>query len=154
MRKILSGLLFLLISIVGLAQNDLSKPTLSFVAIDVSNIDVSINWYKMVFDMKVEDRVDNAERGFKQSNLTNAYFHIELVELVNSTTRQTAENLTKKSIQGLVKYGFKVTDFDHWHEKLEKLNAKFLGRVIADAKGKRTMIVEDPDGNLIQFFEI
>lgn len=139
--------------ITGQCQPETGGVTQSFIAVDVNNMDASIAWYKTMLNMTLENRIDNAERSFKQSNLKNNYFHLELVELKHSMTRAMAEEQVKKSIQGIVKYGFKVNDFSQWHERFVSFHANFIGRITSDDKGKRMMMIEDPDGNRIQIIE-
>ena len=140
----------------GFAQSSkLPEPHSSFAAIIVSNIDSSINWYCSNLGMVLKNKTISKERGFKQANLIRAQIHIELIEL-NSTVskKDILKNSRSKDIRGFVKFGFVVKGFADWYSYLVKQKVKFRGRIITDDKtGKRTMIIMDPDDNMIQIFE-
>ena len=55
-------------------------------------------------------------------------------------------------LQGYFKIGFKVTAMDSFIDHLNKLNVS-IPRIYNDDSGKRNFLVEDPDKNLVQFFE-
>lgn len=55
-------------------------------------------------------------------------------------------------IHGYFKIGFKVTAMDNCINYLKKLNIS-IPRIYKDDSGKRNFLVEDPDKNLVQFFE-
>lgn len=60
----------------------------------------------------------------------------------------------KTRLQGFFKFGLQVAQFDDWMTHLEKAGVTFHGRVVNDpVSGKRTVLIKDPDGNRIQFFE-
>lgn len=53
-----------------------------------------------------------------------------------------------------MKFGFVVNDIDDLYRKLRDQNIKFTGRMVTDpVNNKKTFLVNDPDDNLIQFFE-
>ena len=127
-----------------------------FQALVVSNIDTATSWYSKVLKLKLRNRVDSEERGFKQAILHNDKTMVELVELKN----MVSENEALKSFPertrliGFYKIGFIADDLDECHNRLEKFNVKFYGKTVTDSvSGKRTFLVTDPDGNLVQFFE-
>jgi hypothetical protein len=102
------------------------------------------------------NRVDVPERGFKQSNLRRGSMDIELIELDVAISQEEALSKFPDAlrIQGLFKVGFQVNDFDGWLLHLTNTKVEFGGSVITDQEtGKRMLIVKDPDGNRIQFFE-
>ena len=53
-----------------------------------------------------------------------------------------------------MKFGFMVKEIDVLFQKLKDQNIKFTGRMVTDPiNNKKTFLVNDPDDNLIQFFE-
>ena len=52
-----------------------------FIAIIVSDFDSSISWYSDILGFEVVNRIESAERGFKQSNLKRGDVLIELIQL-------------------------------------------------------------------------
>ncbi|MBO6524105.1 MAG: VOC family protein [Balneolaceae bacterium] len=50
--------------------------------------------------------------------------------------------------------GFKIQNFDSWVKYLREKQVSFRGDVVNDPiSGKKMVVVLDPDGNRIQFFE-
>lgn len=53
-----------------------------------------------------------------------------------------------------MKFGLGVKDIDAVFQRLKNQNIKFTGRMVTDpVNNKKTFLVNDPDDNLIQFFE-
>lgn len=127
-----------------------------FSAVVVSNIDSSIAWYKKVFGLQLRNRTDAPERGFIQANLHSKEMLIELIQVDSSLSgsRILEKHPQKTRIRGFMKFGFVVNDIDDLYRKLRDQNIKFTGRMVTDpVNNKKTFLVNDPDDNLIQFFE-
>lgn len=127
-----------------------------FSAIIVSDMDTSIYWYSNILGFEVLDKTESVERGFKQANLKKGNVLIELLELDSSVSqKEVLSNYSKKTkIYGFFKFGFLVSEFDKWIEVLKQAEVSFNGSVVTDhLSGKRMVIIKDPDGNRIQFFE-
>lgn len=127
-----------------------------FSAIVVSNIDSSIAWYKKVIGLELRNRTDAPERGFIQANLHNKEMLIELIQVDSSLPGSSIlEKYPQKTrIRGFTKLGFVVKDIDGLFQRLKDQNIKFTGRMVTDpVNNKKTFLVNDPDDNLIQFFE-
>ncbi len=138
-----------------LAQENTVAVQPSFSAIIVKDIDASIAWYEKVFSMEVLNKVHLTKRGIKQANLRSDTFSLELIELSNSIDPEPilSEAGNKARMQGFFKMGFYVPDFDAWIAHL-KQHEVLLGDVVEDPVSyNRMVIVRDPDGNRIQFFE-
>jgi len=81
---------------------------------------------------------------------------IELIKINSIVNKnEVLQNYSDGSrFNGFTKVGFAVDNFDGWHQFLENKNVKFRGTVVTDGhSGKRTFLVEDPEGNILQFFE-
>lgn len=146
--------IILTIIITGLAQGQELKPFFS--AIVVTNIDSSINWYKRILGLELRNRTDAPERGFIQANLHNNEMLVELIQVDSSLSRSAIlEKYTPRTrIRGFMKFGLVVKDIDVLYQKLKDQNIKFTGRMVTDpVNNKKTFLVNDPDDNLIQFFE-
>lgn len=151
MKKLLF-ILFVIATDVVHAQD--LKPFFS--AIVVSNIDSSIAWYKKVLGLKLRNRTDAPERGFIQANLNNEEMLIELIEVDSSLSGPgiLEQYPAKTRIRGFMKFGFIVKDIDSLFKQLKVQNIKFTGRMVRDPiNNKKTFLINDPDDNLIQFFE-
>lgn len=126
-----------------------------FSAIIVKNVDTSSAWYQSVFNLKEKNRINDTERGFRVVTLESSSFLLELIE--NKAWLEQKKVLENKPdgtrIQGFFKIGFKVPDMDACLKKLADLKI-IPDRIYTDAETrKRNFLMEDPDKNLIQFFE-
>ena len=151
MKKLIF-ILFVLVAGTVSAQD--MKPYFS--AIVVSNIDSSISWYKKILGLQLGNRTDAPERGFIQANLHNKEMLIELIQVDSSlSASKILENHPPRTrIRGFMKFGFYVKDIDSLYKQLKDENIKFTGRMVTDPiSNKRTFLINDPDDNLIQFFE-
>jgi hypothetical protein len=151
MRRSLSVLLLVVSGIVN-AQD--TKPYFS--AIVVSNIDSSIAWYKKLFKLELRNRTDAPERGFIQANLHNDEMLIELIQVDSGLAqKEILEKYPPRTrIRGFMKIGFLVKDIDGLFSLLKKQDIKFTGKMVTDpVNNKKTFLINDPDDNLIQFFE-
>lgn len=127
-----------------------------FAAIVVSNIDSSIAWYKKILGLELRNRTDAPERGFIQANLHNKDMLIELIQVDSSLAQEKVlkGHPPNTRIRGFRKFGFGVKDIDGLYKQLKDQNIKFTGRMVSDpVNNKKTFLINDPDDNLIQFFE-
>ena len=156
MRNLILVILTIFMVNIGNAQSSkLPELRASFLAIITSNIDSSTNWYTSKLGFELVNRVDNVERGFKQANLTRGDILLELIELKVAIDRnEVLKENPRARISGYFKFGFTVKEFDVWANYLKEAGVEFNGRVVQDqTSGKKMLIIKDPDGNRIQFFE-
>lgn len=155
-NKILLNLLTLMIVFAAHAQHGSSfKYEPNFSAVIVGNVDSSTAWYQSVFDLKIKNRIDDPERGFRIMILESSTFLLELLE--NKAWPDQKKLLADKpagtQIQGFFKIGFKVPDMNACLKRLADLKI-IPDRIYTDSETKkRNFLINDPDGNLIQFFE-
>jgi catechol 2,3-dioxygenase-like lactoylglutathione lyase family enzyme len=153
-RKVLLLLSITFISFFSNSQEDSIKSFFS--AVYVTDIERSIEWYSKVLDLKLRNRFDSKERGFKQVNLVNDNILIELVEIDKTIIKDTvlARYPGRTVMAGFYKTGFRVGNIDTFHKKLEGLKVNFYGNIVNDpVDQKQTFLVKDPDNNILQFFE-
>ena len=62
-------------------------------------------------------------------------------------------NIEKTRIKGHFKIGYKVSNMDAWLVHLAALKIKIDGIHIDSHSKKRNLLIYEPDGNLLQFFE-
>jgi len=154
MKKYFPVLLASLFFTLRAYPQDKIKP--SFVAICVSNIDSAVSWYCNILNLKLRNRYDNEERGVKQVVLINKEIMIELIELKRAVILDTLLSSQPKGTlaTGVLKFGFTVKDLDKTHQEMSAKKVSFFGRTVKDpVNNKRTFLIKDPDGNLLQFFE-
>ena len=134
-------------------SNTLSPATASFTAIIVADMDVALDWYSKVVQLEIINQQAVESRGIRQANLSNGSLQVELIE-ISSSVDPASLTADKVRFQGLFKFGVNVDQFDKWLEHLNQNEVTFNGDVVTDVEsGKRMVVVLDPDGNRIQFFE-
>lgn len=147
-------LLFLIITNTAICQQSSSFQVDSyFSALIVKSIDSSVNWYQSVLGLKTRF-LPGTPQGIRVALLESPQIVLEIIE--NNEWPDPKEFLKGKPegtrLQGYFKIGFKVTAMDSFIEHLNKLNIS-IPRIYKDDAGKRNFLVEDPDKNLVQFFE-
>ena len=124
-----------------------------FSALIVKNIDSSVTWYQSVLGLNAKF-LSNTPQGIRVAILESPKIVLEVIE--NTSWFDPKELLKGKPadsrIQGYFKIGFRVTAMDSFIDHLKKLNIS-IPRIYKDDSGKRNFLVEDPDKNLVQFFE-
>ena len=154
--RIIFTLLMLIGALVTGAQNTPGvKFEPYFSAVIVNNVDSSTAWYQSVFDLKIKNRINDTERGFRVAILESPKFILELIE--NRTWPTQKKLLEDKPegtrIQGYFKIGFRVPDMNACLKHLAGLKI-IPERIYTDSETKkRNFLINDPDGNLVQFFE-
>ena len=134
----------------------LPAPRPYFTAIIVSNIDTAVQWYTDKLGFELRNRNELPERNIRQANLQRGHALIELIQIGTALFPDDllADQPRGTELAGVSKFGFSVADFDRWIEFLTAAGTEFLGRVVQDpVSGKKTIILKDPDGNLVQLFE-
>ena len=123
-----------------------------FNAVIVKDIDSSAAWYQSVFEMKVVNRINDTLRGIRVVIMEAENFLLELIE--NKSWPDQKKLLSGDvRIQGFFKIGFKTADIDNCLKYLARLRI-IPQRIYTDSKTKkRNFLINDPDGNLVQFFE-
>jgi len=144
--------IFTLTTVVSYGQHEVIP---YFAAIVVRDIDASIRWYENVFAVKLRNRNDSPERGSKIAVLEADQMILELIQVRSflSSTDILAGKPERTLITGYTKVGFKSSDLSATIQRLKELNVNFFGDIYTDTSGKRSFLITDPDGNLIQFFE-
>ena len=154
--KIILSLLMLISAFIGRAQNTSAvKYEPYFSAVIVHDVDSSTAWYQSVFDLKIKNRINDIERGFRVIILESPTFLLELIENKSwpAQKKLLADKPEGTRIEGLFKIGFQVHDMNACLKHLADLKI-IPERIYTDAATKkRNFLISDPDGNLLQFFE-
>ena len=124
-----------------------------FSALIVKNIDSSVNWYQSVLGLKARF-LPGTPQGIRVAILESPQIVIEIIENIAwPDPKKLLEGKPEGThLQGYFKIGFKITSMDNFLEHLKKLNIT-VPRIYKDDSGKRNFLVDDPDKNLVQFFE-
>jgi extradiol dioxygenase family protein len=144
MKPISTGLL-LLIALSSYSQ----EFTPSFIALSVKNIEAQQKWYCDNLGFKIRRPIATVAPGIRFGLLEGNGIQIELIEDKKSV-RSSSDGPVP---QGIFKFGFTVPDFDKLIPMLAGKGIKpKYGPFKANATDAANLIVEDPEGNLVQFF--
>lgn len=117
----------------------------AFIAVEVASIDASARWYADVFDAQVVNSFSREK--YEQRILRSSDVILELVQRKPPFPAGPEQQL------GLMKAGIVIDDIDARVERWRAKGVEFVGRRIHDeALGLDTILIRDPDGNLLQVF--
>lgn len=129
----------------------------SFFAITVSNADSTAEWYKEVFDLKNLKQIDDPANSVVVRICGNKNFLIEILTLKDSRTYSDCGLSADQGnvfVQGFAKAGFYVDDLKAAEKYFLSKNIKLKHGPFSDNDIRASsFIIEDPHGNLLQFFE-
>lgn len=125
----------------------------TFSAVIVTDLQASVAWYNSVFGMSVKDLITDSAGEI--ALLTSSNLEVELLQLHTAINRSTTLDGQPEGtqIQGLYKIGFLVDDMDSWLTHLNNLGIATPEVNANPLTSKRYILISDPDGNLIHFFE-
>lgn len=140
------------------AQTDTFQTQL--LAITVKNLETSLSWYVETLGFEIEKDIEEfPDYGLKIAFLQSGDFHLELLENNNAIDRE--EILPEDSMMGgPLKLGFRLRDFEETYERLQQMDSiTFLAEKgdlpendIAVDWPTQHFLIQDPDGNYLQFF--
>jgi catechol 2,3-dioxygenase-like lactoylglutathione lyase family enzyme len=139
-----------------------SAPTLRplWVGISVTDAEASARWYRDKLHFTVTRRMNLPEHKLRIVFLEREGFTVELVEFQDSVSWQSLrarlpELTDRDKLQGFRKLGFLVPDVDGLAADLERQGVMLRMKPVDDPPfGHRYFLVEDPSGNLLQFFQL
>lgn len=127
--------------------------------ITVANLEVSKNWYEAKLGFKLAKNMDLPEHKLRIAFLELNGFTLELIEFQQSVSLATIQNRIpelkdRDHLQGFAKLGFRITDVDALAAALKASGVKLRMEPTNDREfHDRFLLVEDPDGNTLQFFQ-
>lgn len=133
------------------SQSNLSELRISSATIIVKDLKTSATWYHKFLQFRVKEFRPN-----QHVKMQNEDFQL-ILRQGNATLLKSQIRFKegKKYINGINKLGFETNQFDSLHLYLERYEQKFVQDVYEEKNlGLSAFIVEDPDGNQIQFFDI
>ncbi|MCV9389099.1 VOC family protein [Reichenbachiella ulvae] len=133
------------------SQTDLNELRFTRATLIVRDLKTSAAWYRKFLQFKIEEYRPN-----KHVKMRNNDFQLILTQ-GNATLLKSQIRFKegKKYINGITKIGFDINQFDSLHLYLERYEQKLAKDTYKDKNlSLNTFIAEDPDGNLIQFFDV
>ncbi len=147
----------------GQSNGSASSPTASakpvWAAIGVANLDVSRKWYQENLGFHQTRTIDSAQHKLRIAFLDLNGFTLELIEFKESVSiaavkKRIPELTDRDHLQGFVKLGFRIANVDALAAALERSGIKLRMEPTDDREfNDRFLLVEDPDGNTLQFFQ-
>lgn len=125
----------------------------------VSNLDLSSKWYEEKLGFHVTKKMDLPEHKLRIAFLGLNGFTLELIDFQDSvaiaTVRKRVPELKDRDhLQGFAKVGFEILDVDALASELKRGGVKLRMEPTNDREfHDRFILVEDPDGNTLQFFQ-
>lgn len=110
------------------------------VALNVSNLDASFDFYTRLMGMSVEWKPD-ADNYYLTSGNDNLALH------------RAKNTVDKTAAQSLDHLGFiidEADDVNRWYDFLQQENVEMLSQVKGHRDGARSFYCKDPDGNAVQ----
>ncbi len=157
MSKYYAALTFCLLSFCALAQSGSHAEFLKSVggAMIVRNIDSAEKWYASVFAIPVVSRSNDPNGEYKVVIMEGSDIILELLQLRSSINKKSVleHKADGTQVTGHFKLAFRTTNMNLLLSRLEDAQIKVPRVWTNDETGKRNFIIEDPDGNLIQFLE-
>lgn len=123
--------------------------------ISVSDLNKISDWYQNVLGFQFSRRIDFDKYGVHIHILELNGFGLELIEKqgAKSKKERMPDLVDSTLLHGLTKIAFFVEDIDVLADDLKEKNVKVVFDITDDPDDKSSwMIIEDPDGNVIQFF--
>nr|WP_263328603.1 FosM family fosfomycin resistance protein [Neobacillus sp. Marseille-Q6967] len=105
----------------------------------VSNLQVSIEFFKNVFDARLLVK-----------GLSNAYFDLNGIWLALNEEKDIPRNEISYSYTHIA-FSIDETEFDNMYQKLKELNVNILSGRPRDEKDKKSIYFTDPDGHKFEF---
>lgn len=124
-------------------------------AISVSDLNTLSHWYQKVLGFQLSRQIDFDNYGVHIHILELNGFGLELIEKQGAKSKkERMPDLEDGTLlHGFTKIAFFVEDIDILADKLKENNVKVIFDITDDPDDNLSwMIIEDPDGNVIQFF--
>lgn len=157
MKKIALYLTMIFFSITAQAEEaaivlDKDITDRSFIALNVGDIKAETAWFQKVFQVKILKEVTIPDgKGFVVL-MGSDKLAIELLQLTGSAV-PTATSPVR--IRGHVKNGIFVQNLEERFTQLKNAGIYMHGRLYTDEPmGMKGFLIKDPEGNILQFFEM
>jgi catechol 2,3-dioxygenase-like lactoylglutathione lyase family enzyme len=129
-------------------------------SLSVANLDGAVRWYSDVLGFRETRRLDLPDHALRIGFLQLNGFRLELIEFKGSVAMTAIQSKfpgvdDRAKVQGFGKLGFAVRDIEAAASSLRAKKAKFVRDVTHEKEtGETWLMIEDMDGNCLQFFEV
>jgi catechol 2,3-dioxygenase-like lactoylglutathione lyase family enzyme len=142
------------------SRNPLAAARPYLMSLSVANLDVSERWYREVMGFRETRRLNIPGTSLRISFLELNGFRLELIEFKDSVSLAAIRSKfpavdDRAKVQGFDKLAFAVTSVGETAASLKSKKVKFVREVTREKEtGETWFIIEDVDGNWLQFFEV
>lgn len=145
-------------------QSNLVQPIFenNLIAISVSNIEKSTNWYTEKLGFNIEKGIQNyPDYDLKLAFLSQGKFRIELMEMKDAISSNEVLSRNEAYVGGVFKLGFITSNIESLYNQLNQMaDVDFVTEIGEVPKNNlpinwptKYFLIKDLDGNLIQFFD-
>ena len=140
-------------------QSPLATARPYLISLSVANLDFSVRWYREMLGFREIRRLTISGSSLRISFLEMNGFRLELIEFKDSVSLAAIQSKfpavdDRAKVQGFDKLAFAVTSVTDAAASLKSKKVKFVREVTQEKEtGERWFIIEDVDGNWLQFFE-
>ena len=130
------------------------------VSLCVANLDVSVGWYRNMLGFREMRRLNVPSSSLRISFIELNGFRLELIEFKDSVSYSAIRSKfpavdDQAKVQGFGKLAFAVTNVGEVAGSLKSKKSSFVREVTQEKDtGEIWFIIEDVDGNWLQFFEV
>lgn len=141
------------------SESPLAAARPCLISISVANLDASVRWYGDVLGFRETKRLNLPASSLRISFLEKNDFRLELVEFKDSVSLEAIRSKfpgvdDRAKVQGIGKLAFAVPKIREVASALKAKNVKFVRDLTREKDtGETWFIVEDVDGNWVQFLE-
>lgn len=137
-----------------MSSRGVTVPGPQFFAISAADAKVTAGWYVEAFGLEIIEESTSPDGTVGVVNIGNERVRIEIIEHPEAKNRQELGIARGYDVHGVFKVGFFVEDIEAEIARLEALGVTFRGRLVEfPSHGVRTILVNDPEGNIVQLFE-
>ena len=142
---------------IGFSKNSFGQLPIigkSFFAITVKNADSTAGWYAATFRLKTLNTINDSASGAIIRILGNDNMVVEILQLKDTRAVSAVGLNSVFQLHALVKVGFFVRNLEEVQKYFDQIGIKIkYGPFNDEASKTKNLIINDCEGNLIQFFE-
>ena len=125
-----------------------------FFALSVADVDATAQWYQENLGLHLTQEMSAPDGSARVKILEGGGLVLELLQHSQaiSIKKYVPDFNQGFLLQGIFKVGFFTDDLAGWAQRLEDKQVVFVVPSTTDAAGRQFFIVQDNNGNLLQFF--
>lgn len=125
----------------------------AFFALSVIDYELMVGWYTKHLGFRIETEDENTTR--KAALLSRHKLLLEIARFPDARPlANLAEGIASHQIQVIFKMGFVVDDIERIFQSAQREELNIFFQIVETDTGMKIFGLRDPEGNLIQFFEM